>query len=84
VGSQEIVPAVTTRVGHLHSERQTDAITCGTAIGNPDGSWTIKTHDEDDVIASTDDWIVRDADGEIYPVKADDFAQTFEPVPDVA
>ena len=57
-----------------------DAVRRGDAW-RPGAHWIIKTL-EGEMRASLGDWIVRGIKGEIYPVKPDIFAETYEPVED--
>lgn len=55
---------------HASSFVSYDAETCELDIPTLEGN----------MIASKDDWIIRDVKGEVYPCKLDIFAATYEPV----
>lgn len=58
-----------------------DAISDGYLVRNTDGTWTFHTL-EGEMTAASDDWAARGVKGELYPIRSDIFAETYEAVPE--
>lgn len=73
-----VIEAFQYRTGEQDYRLASDVI-AGNVSYPEDGTMLIRTL-EGEMIARSGDWIIRGVKGELYPVKPDIFAATYEPV----